>query len=424
MKLKSLFFSIFMIASIFLIFEVIAWKILYEYYKRTNVDGQIKLKNIDNFSLFSFKETFVSDLELSTYYSFRFKSDYSVKREKNKFQTIYKGLLDEKYNNSNIRPTLINNETFDIYFFGGSTAFLKSGGVSLGKHIKDFLIASKCNKKFNYRVITAGHSGYATINQVNRLVSDIIYLKPEYVVFFDGINDFLHSHNTIDWQINDTIHQKNYRKIYSKLSDDEISFADFFQKLPNRFYTIFLTNKLIKRISGISIIPNKYEKEMIDQLNERVLIAEKDQFNEKSVINYIQNHKILDALANEFGFKTLHILQPTLSYDINNKISGYEKLNYHDYFPDPFKVLNVKKKKIVSNYYFDKSIKFYNLTEEKFLKLNNSENNKYVSYVNIFSNQTDLSKIYYDNVHYNDQFAINIISKQISNDILDTLNCY
>ena len=219
------------------------------------------------------------------------------------------------------------------------------------------------------------------------------------MVFFIG--EVL-SHNTIDWQINDTIHQKNYRKIYSKLSDDEISFADFFQKLPNRFYTIFLTNKLIKRISGISIIPNKYEKEMIDQLNERVLIAEKDQFNEKSVINYIQNHKILDALANEFGFKTLHILQPTLSYDINNKISGYEKLNYHDYFPDPFKVLNVKKKKIVSNYYFDKSIKFYNLTEEKFLKLNISENNKYVSYVNIFSNQTDLSKIYYDNVHYND----------------------
>ena len=43
----------------------------------------------------------------------------------------------------------------------------------------------------------------------NRLVSDIIYLEPEYVVFFDGINDFLHSHNTIDWQINDTIHQKN-----------------------------------------------------------------------------------------------------------------------------------------------------------------------------------------------------------------------
>ena len=64
------------------------------------------------------------------------------------------------------------------------------------------------------------------------------------------------------------------------------------------------------------------------------------------------------------------------------------------------------------------------LSSIKFLKLNNSENNKYVSYVNIFSNQTDLSKIYYDNVHYNDQFAINIISKQISNDILDTLNCY
>ena len=50
-------------------------------------------------------------------------------------------------------------------------------------------------------------------------------------------------------------------------------------------------------------------------------------------------------------------------------------------------------------------------------------NNNYVSYADIFKNQSDISKIYYDFVHYNDYFAINVISKKISSDILNTLNC-
>lgn len=422
MKLKSFFIYTFLTLLVFTLAEIFSWKVLHQYYKKNSKNGEITLKNIENFSLFSLKEVFISDIELSNYYGFRFKSNHFFEGQTNKVQTVYKGLMDEKYNNSIIRPPLKNNKTFDIFFFGGSTAFTKDSGESLGKYINDFLIKSECNIKFNFRVITAGHSGYATINQINRLVSDVIYLDPEYIVFFDGINDFLHSHSTPNWQINDTIHQNNYRKIYSKINDP-ISFGDFFQTLPNRFYSIFLVEKIIKRISGINMIPDKYEKELIEQLDQRILIAKQKKFNKKGALNYIQNHKILDALANEFGFKTLHIFQPTLSYDIHLKIRGHDKLNYADYFPDPSNILNLSKKKIVSDYYFDQSIKFYDFIEKKFTKLNTDKNNKYISYANIFSNQNDLSKIYYDNVHYEDDFAINIISKKISSDILNTLIC-
>lgn len=422
MKLKD--FSIYLLITVitFLILELISWKVLNEYYKRNSANGEITLKNIKNFNLFSLKENFISDLELSTYYSFRYKGNYTSRGENYKFQTIYKGLLDEKYDNKINRPLITENDTYDIYFFGGSTAFTKSRG-SLGKHINVYLDESKCSKKFNFRVITGGHSGYATINQINRLVSDVIYLNPEYVVFFDGINDFLHSHSVINWEINDTIHQNNYRKVYSKINDNEFNFFHFFQTLPGRIYSIVLAEKVIGRLTGINIIPNTYDLELISQLDQRVKIAEKNKFNLEGVNNYLQNHKVLHALANEFNFKALHIFQPTLSFDIHRKINGYEKIDYASYFPDTNNVLNLDKKKKVSDYYFDKSIRFYEIVEKRFKNLNEDINNKYISYASIFSNQKDLSKIYYDNVHYEDYFAINVISKKISYDILNTLNC-
>ncbi|MDC3074126.1 SGNH/GDSL hydrolase family protein [Candidatus Pelagibacter sp.] len=423
MKFKNFFIYTLITGLIFVGTELISWKILHEYYKKIAVDGNITLKNINKFSLFSIKEIFNQDLELSTYYSFRYKSNHVTKGEVNKIQTVYKGLLDEKYNNSKNRPPLKDNNTYDIYFFGGSTAFTKNSGESLGKFINNFLIESECSKKYNFRVITAGNSGYATINQVNRLVSDIIYLKPEHVVFFDGINDFLHSHNSMNWEINDTIHQNKYRKLFLKVSEGKLHFKEFFLTLPGRFYSITLFEKTLKKILGINIMPDKVERELIEELNKRVLIAERNKFNEKGIINYIQNHKILDALGIEFEFKTIHIFQPTLSYDIHQKISGFDKIDYEDYFPDVRNNLDKNKKKIVSNFYYENSIKFYKAIEDKFEDLNKVSDNKYISYANIFKNQRDISKIYYDFVHYNDYFAINVISKKISSDILKTLNC-
>ena len=55
-------------------------------------------------------------------------------------------------------------------------------------------------------------------------------------------------------------------------------------------------------------------------------------------------------------------------------------------------------------FYYEKSIIFYESVEEKFEDLNKDLDNRYISYANIFKNQSDISKIYYDFVHYNDYF--------------------
>ena len=422
MKFKKFLFYTLLTGLIFIGTELISWKILNVYYKKISSEN-LTLKNIKKFSLFSKKDIFTQDLELSTYYSYRYKSNHVTKGEASKIKTVYKGLLDEKYNNSENRPSLKDNNTYDIYFFGGSTAFTKNSGESLGKFINNFLIESECSEKYNFRVITAGHSGYATINQVNRLVSDIIYLNPEHVVFFDGINDFLHSHNTMNWEINDTLHQNKYRKLFLQSSEGNLNFKEFFLSLPSRFYSITLFEKVVKRILGINLIFDRVDRELIEELDYRVAISEQNKFNEKSVINYLQNHKILDALGKEFEFKTIHIFQPTLSYDIYQRLNGFDKIDYENYFPDVSNILDTNKKKIVSNFYYEKSIIFYESVEEKFEDLNKDLDNRYISYANIFKNQSDISKIYYDFVHYNDYFAINVISKKISSDILNTLNC-
>ena len=59
---------------LFLVFEAISWFTLKTYYE-TKFGENTDLKNVKSFSLFSLKDIFVSPLELSTYYSYRFKSN-------------------------------------------------------------------------------------------------------------------------------------------------------------------------------------------------------------------------------------------------------------------------------------------------------------------------------------------------------------
>jgi hypothetical protein len=403
---------------IFLLLEFSSWIVLKYHYR--NYAG---LENILKFKLFSLKYTFKSPIELSTYYSFRFKSNIKKNNENNFPTTIYKGLLDEKYDNVLLRPPLKNNNTFDIYLFGGSTIYLESkDNETIGKHINIFLDEKKCKNK-DFRVLVAGHSGYHSINQINRLVSDVLYLQPEYVIFFDGINDFIHSHHNQNWEINDTIHQNSYRNLYNIIDGESINLENFFQELPMRFYSTYLFNKIFKKISGITLIKNKTEKQIINQIKQREMLADKNIYNSEGAINYIQNHKILKSLSNSFNFKTLHVLQPTLANDIRIKVDGYKKVKYQDYFPDPEKILTSKQKKKVSDYWFNNMIKFYDEVETKFNNLNDNPNNRFVSFSKIFKQENNLNYIYYDSIHYKDKYAINVISKLISNEIINHLGC-
>jgi hypothetical protein len=190
-----------------------------------------------------------------------------------------------------------------------------------------------------------------------------------------------------------------------------------------RFYSTYLFNKIFKKISGITLIKNKTEKQIINQIKQREMLADKNIYNSEGAINYIQNHKILKSLSNSFNFKTLHVLQPTLANDIRIKVDGYEKVKYQDYFPDPEKILTSKQKKKLSDYWFSNMIKFYDDVETKFNNLNDNSNNRFVSFSKIFKDENNLQDIYYDSVHYKDKYAINVISRSIVIEILNHLGC-
>lgn len=68
-------------------------------------------------------------------------------------------------------------------------------------------------------------------------------------------------------------------------------------------------------------------------------------------------------------------------------------------------------------------IKFYDEVETKFNNLNDNPNNRFVSFSKIFKQENNLDNIYYDSIHYKDKYAINVIAKSISNEIINHLGC-
>ena len=290
----------------------------------------------------------------------------------------------------------------------------------MGKYINSFLDQNEKCKSFNFRVITAGQGGYGTINQLNRLVADVINLKPEMVIFFDGINDVVHAHNYLDWEFNDTGHQRNMRMFYDAKKFGNIDFLNVFD--PNRYYTLTLLQKVVKKFFNFRIFYTSYEREVIFQMKERVKTINENKFNKISIDNYLQNHRILEILGEEYDFKNVHILQPNLMFDIIQKHKDYEKVNLVSLFPDTFKVLQDEDKAKLIKFQSNNVDLFYNGVKNNFSKKENFKNSLYLDYSNIFEN-LEIDKIYYDFIHYNDEYSINIISKKISLEILDMLDC-
>jgi hypothetical protein len=108
---------------------------------------------------------------------------------------------------------------------------------------------------------------------------------------------------------------------------------------------------------------------------------------------------------------------------ITQMSNGRFKIEYENYFPDPENILTSNQKRKISNYWFNNIITFYDDVETIFNNLNDNQNNRFVSFSKVFKDENNLQDIYYDSIHYKDKYAINVISKLISNEILNHLGC-
>ena len=409
-----------LIFSIFFLAEYCSYLFLKNHYQKINNDHE--LINIKKFSLFSKKDEFGEHETISAFYNYRYKENYILRNgpKETLIKSQYKGMVFSPplKNEKNIYNS---KDYYNIYFFGGSTSFNKIG-IPLSHFLYGGLKNTRCNvyQQKKVRVIHAGHSGYSTPNQVNRLVTDIIILKPDLVIFFDGINDFIASHGVLNWDFNDTGQQERLKKLL-KNKNNFINFNEL-SSLPNRFYSLYLIGRASKTIFKKNIFPTTGERAVYNNLQYSIKVIEslrnQDGYNHLGAINYINNHKILSALTNFFSFQSMHIFQPTLSNGVKKRKDGAQLMT--SLFPDPEKILTNKEKKIVAENWFDKSILFYKDVKKDFTSLSD-KNNYYYDYSDIFSNEKNMHKIYYDSIHYTD-YAVEIINKKIIDDFKSFCN--
>lgn len=417
--MKIIRYSIIILITLllFLILEFFSYLFLKQHYKYHGMPA------MEKFSLFHIKSNYYDPMQTSFFYNYRFQ-DNLAKIRKDFPQTSIKGLLDEYFIHNKIdHPISKDNQSYDIYLFGGSTIFFFNDYVSIGNNINHHLNKEKINCSNLHliypkglRVISAGHSGYATINQINRLVTDIIPLKPEMVVFFDGINDFIMGHSLINYQENNTIHEKYYLKFFNKKNN----FLHELANLPDRFYSLYLFNKFLKKSFQMSLYRNKNESTNYEKFNEILDAAEKDRYSLESLENYKNNHLILEALSEKFQFVDLHLLQPTLAMSIEEL--GLDKNLYHNKWPDPEGILKLKKEQKLkaSKFWYKNTVLFWNDLRNFYQEKNHD---KYID-ISKLMNHLDMDKLYRDIIHYDDIYLRDILARAIAKEILKKLNCY
>ena len=410
---------------IFFIFELTSFYIIKYQYRTVNLS--YLLPNLHKFTFFTIKGKWTEFTEFNPYYVYRYTKN--IKTESSS-KTNYKGLIfyPEIKNLKNYSETKKNYK--DIFFFGGSTSYDKYK-VPLSFHLHNKLKGLDCNwkqdegdlkkkeNKFKLRFIHAGHSGYTSTNQFNRLFADVLFLKPDAVVFFDGVNDFVASHAVPEWTFNDTIHGENAKQVFKRHKNKSISLSDL--DLANRFYSTYLFGKIIKKLFGINLIDEKKSKEMKRQLALRIKQAGSNTYVSNAYQNYIQNQLALTALADKFDFKSIHFLQPTLAYDMEYGKTKAKK-GYSSFFPDPLNSYDFKDKKIISDFYYNNIVKYYD-DINKFYNTNDmsTSNSFFINLSGALFSETNADKNYYDFWHYQPDKSGKIIVELISKEIAKKL---
>ena len=207
-----------------------------------------------------------------------------------------------------------NNGQKVIFLFGASTVF-GTGSVTPDENISAFLEKHlNAGKKNGYIVINAGVGGYTTDNQLRYLMCEIIPLKPDIVVFYDGWADCDYLNGLI------TTHRDKYiqgrtRQSYSALKREEslLYFKPTFEYAMNlglRLIVEYITIIPYVRVRVLYILRKIFPKMFSHPLAADITNIS---FHLRAVEIYAYNIFIASILCQSFNIKFLHFLQPLLS---------------------------------------------------------------------------------------------------------------
>lgn len=203
-----------------------------------------------------------------------------------------------------------------IYFFGGSTMWGEG-------HADDTTIPSLVAKQMNKtspqaNIVNYGEIGYGSTQEVLRLALLLKSgLHPDHVILYDGCNDFFLS--TLDAKPHLTFRDEGMKtklgNIWALPDDSETRL-----NVPNTtvFSNTFWQSVFRGAATYIQII--HYPVTLYDSLVHKttatsqtvVRIQDPEKYTDTIVENYLENIKILDALAQAYHFDYRLIWQPTV----------------------------------------------------------------------------------------------------------------
>jgi hypothetical protein len=287
---------------------------------------------------------------------------------------------------------------FRVMILGGSTvagSFESSPQTSIDAQLEKALgtLFTEKNIKLKVNVINAGVGGYISTQEFALLRWCLLGLKPDYVIFLDGSNDFVywvngegnffelieHDINPYHWNI-----FASYNRMFTlpgvivqafDIMSDYSAIIDFNYKLMTMRYRLKGDNK--KKL-------HNDEKYLNDQI---ALILKRYQTNIQSSV----------ALCKEFNIGIAYFLQPTLlrnSPNLTPEEQGY--IRESD---------DTERGRWEGKNYLDYKGIFYQKAATLMHQLQKQNKNHDViidNFADIFKNKSKLISFYGDNVHYTD----------------------
>ncbi len=239
-----------------------------------------------------------------------------------------------------------DNEVKTVFCFGGSTVW--------GSGVRDeFTIPSLLSKKLNrsggYHVINYGEAAYTVTQEIILLM---LQLKegniPDYVVFYDGVNDIYAAYQNGKAGLT-----QNLSQVRDKLMEDTFSLSllkrglSGMVKEKSMLYRVAMRiNSIVRKDKGIKgLAASAYDEERLSQLAQEIA-----QDYEKSL-------RLVDHLSKSYGFEYLFFWQPVMYF---SEVLTPEEMGYADWKDEQM----VKLYRLVYDITEEKNLdRFYNLTK-------------------------------------------------------------
>jgi lysophospholipase L1-like esterase len=270
-------------------------------------------------------------------------------------------------------PFSMDDPQSAIFFFGGSSMW--GEGVRDEYTIPSITGLELSKNGYNLRLKNFGETGFVSTQDVIRLMLELKKGNiPDYVVFYGGLNDVISSLE--NGRAGIPMNEDSRGREYNSLSSKKKSVLNLFYSLRTLATIRFIKSKITHRQKSW-----EFSKDELELLVE------------KTVQQYNENIRLINALGRQYGFKSIFYWQPSIFY--KSVLSPYEKSIVK-------KEVSLKKvmEKLNSELYPEdlvhENIRFYNLTY-------------------MFSSETD--PLFIDWYHTGETGNI-LISKRIVKDLL------